>query len=72
MTEKVGDINTVLISQILKREKGTEASPWSLEFLPQVILSTLENEPRKRRAVPGVSDTYRYYAARDRPWKKAV
>lgn len=72
MTEKVGDINTVLISQILKREKGTEASPWSLEFLPQVILATLENEPRKRGAVPGVSDTYRYLAAWDRPWKKAV
>lgn len=67
MTEKVGDINTVLISQILKREKGTEASPWSLEFLPQVILATLENEPRKRGAVPSVSDTYRYYAAWDRP-----
>lgn len=67
MTEKVSDINTVFISQILKREKGTEASPWSLEFLPQARLATLENEPRKRGADPGVSDTCRYYAAWDRP-----
>lgn len=63
MTEKVSDRTTVLISQILKKEKGTEASPWSLEFLPQVILATLENEPRTRGAVPCVSVTCRYYAA---------
>lgn len=52
MTEKVSDVNTVLISQILKKEKDTEASPWSLEFLPQVILATLEIEPRTRGSVP--------------------